>query len=123
MKIVPAVKGLITAVIMIGIILIIYKLGDKADSRLQYLIYIVYALGVLWTVMDYRRTPAFTGKFGESFSQGFRCFIVVTLMLALFYGVFNYLHPEFAEQQAIAYKEHLVKGGQKLPNDIEAELI
>ena len=119
MKISPALKGLITAVLMIGLFLLIYNMGKDADPRLQYVVYLLYGLGILWTVLDYRRSPAFTGKFGDVFNQGFRCFIVVTLVIAVFYGVFNYLHPEFAEESAKALKEQLVKEKSKLPAEID----
>lgn len=125
MKITPALKGLITTILMIGVILGIYSSGKDADPRLQYLVYIFYALGIVWTLFAFRRSATFTGKFGELFGQGFKCFIIVTLLMALFYGVFNYLHPEFAEESSKAYREQLeqmVIKKEKLPSDIEPEV-
>jgi hypothetical protein len=119
-KLRPTVKGLITAALMIAVFLGVYHAGK--DAGLQYLVYIIYALGIAWTVVAYRQSPAFTGKFGDIFSQGFRCFIVVTLAVALFYGIFNYQHPEFAEETSIAYKERLIKENLKLPTEIESEV-
>ena len=121
-KLVPAIKGLITAVAMIAAFLGIYYAGKDADTRLQYLVYILYALGIAWTVIAWRQSSSFTGKFGDIFSQGFKCFIVVTLVIALFYGIFNYLHPEFRDEAAAAYQEQLVKQKDKLPPDIESEV-
>ena len=121
-KLSPAIKALITAVMMIVVFLGIYLSRKDADARLQYLIYILYALGIIWTVVAWRQSSAFTGKFGDIFSQGFKCFIVVTLVIALFYGIFNYQHPEFAEEMAKSYKERLIKENQKLPPEIESEV-
>jgi Protein of unknown function (DUF4199) len=121
-KLSPAFKGLITAAVMIAVFLVIYYSGKDADARLQYMVYILYALGIAWTVVAWRQSPAFTGKFGDVFSQGFKCFIVVTLVIALFYGIFNYQHPEFAEETSIAYKEKLIKENLKLPTEIESEV-
>ena len=121
-KLSTAIKGLITAVMMIVVFLGIYLSRKDADARLQYLIYILYALGIIWTVVAWRQSSAFTGKFGDIFSQGFKCFIVVTLVIALFYGIFNYQHPEFAEETAKSYKERLIKENQKLPPEIESEV-
>ena len=125
MKFSPAIKGLITAALMIAVFLAIYYLYKDADARIQYLVYILYALGIIWTVIAYRQSPAFTGKFGDIFSQGFKCFIVITLLIALFYGIFNYQHPEFAEETAKAYRkqlEELVTKKEKLPTDVEPEV-
>ncbi|MBC7872514.1 MAG: DUF4199 domain-containing protein, partial [Ferruginibacter sp.] len=56
------------------------------------------------------------------FGQGFKCFIVVTLLMAVFYGIFNYQHPEFAKETAAGYKEQLVKENQKTPAEIESAI-
>jgi len=120
MRISAAIKGFITAALMIAVFLGIYYSGENADPRLQYLVYILYALGIAWAVVAYRQSASFTGKFGDIFSQGFKCFIVVTLAMAIFYGIFNYQHPEFAEETAITYKEQLVKENQKTPPEIES---
>ena len=122
MNISPAIKGIITAALMIAVFLGIYYSGKDADPRLQYLVYILYAVGITWTVVSYRKSSSFTGKFGNTFSQGFKCFIIVTLLVALFYGIFNYQHPEFAEETANVYKETLAKENQKTPLEIEAEV-
>jgi hypothetical protein len=121
-KLRPAIKGLITAVVMIAVFLCIYYAGEDADAWLQYLVYILYALGIAWTVVAWRQSSSYTGKFGDVFSQGFKCFIVVTLVISIFYGIFNYQHPEFAEETSIAYKEKLVKENLKLPAEIESEV-
>jgi hypothetical protein len=122
MRIAPALKGLITTLLMIGIFLGVYYSANDPDPRLQYIVYAVYALGIAWTVVTYRQSTYFTGKFGDVFSQGFRCFVIVVLGMALFYGIFNYMHPEFAEQSSMAYREHLleqVKNNEILPSDVE----
>jgi Protein of unknown function (DUF4199) len=121
MRISPAIKGLITAALMIAVFLGVYYTRKNADPRLQYLVYILYALGIAWTILAYRRSSSFTGKFGDIFSQGFKCFIVVTLIVVAFYWIFNYQHPEFRAEAAVAYKEQLVKE-KKLPPDIESEV-
>lgn len=125
MKITPAIKGIISAVLMIAVILVIFYSRATANNAIQYLVYIFYGLGIVWTIVAYRQSPANTGKFGELFGQGFRCFIVVTLLMALFYGLFNYFHPEFAEETAVAYKAHLLEQVTKkeiLPTQVESEL-
>lgn len=122
MKITPVVKGLITSAAMITAFIVIFNMGKDADPRLQYIVYLLYGLGIFWAIIDFRRDERFTGKFGDNFNQGFRCFIVVTLMMALFYGVFNYMHPEFAEESSQAYREQLISEKQKLPTEIDKEV-
>lgn len=126
MKLSSSIKGLITAALMVGVFLLIYQAGKDSDqqsssvgSSLQYIVYAIYGAGIVWTLLSFRQTPAFTGKFGDSFQQGFRCFVVVTLAMALFYGIFNALHPEFSEQMALNLREQLIKEKAKLPSEID----
>lgn len=124
-KITPALKGLITAALMTLVFLYVYTQGKEAGTALQYTIYAIYGLGIIWTLVAYRQSAAYTGKFGDLFSQGFKCFIVVTLCMVLFYGLFNYFHPEIKEDMARVYREELGKlTGEKqmLPADIDTEV-
>lgn len=109
----PAWKGLITGLVMISISLGVYYADLPASSPIQYIIYAAYGLGIIWTLFAYRRSASFTGKFGDLFGQGFRCFIVVILMMVSFTYIFSKMHPEFAEESASAYKEALLKEKKK----------
>lgn len=125
MRLTPAIKGIITTGIMIVIVLILYKNINTSNPALQYLVYITYASGIIWTLLIHSKSSAFTGKFGDLFNQGFKCFVVVTLLMAIFYGVFNYQHPEFAEESAKAYKAQLeqqVVKNERLPTAVDSEV-
>jgi hypothetical protein len=111
-------KGLITGLVMIGISLGIFYSGLPVDSPFQYLIYAVYAGGIVWTIYEFTRVEENTHKFGALFLQGFKCFIVITLMMVVFTFVFNKMHPEFKDEMVKAYTEELVKKG----NSTEAEI-
>jgi len=117
----PLLKGAVTGVVMVALSLVLAS-QLPADHPLQYSIYAVYAGGILWTLFDYRKSPAYTGRFADMFLQGFRCFIVVTLILVLFTGVSYKMHPEFIEEAAKVRKEELKKEGNKTPDEIEAQV-
>jgi hypothetical protein len=121
-RLVPALKGLITGLLMTGVTLGVYYSNLSPDSPIQYAIYLIYGLGIIWTLLAFRRSSSCTGKFGDLFGQGFRCFIVVTLVMVVFTFAFNRMHPEFAEESAQAYKELQIKQKNKFPADIENEL-
>jgi hypothetical protein len=118
----PALKGLITATIMIGVTFGLYYAQTPANSPLQYLPYLLYGLGIVWAIVDYRKSDAFTGKFGDLFSQGFRCFIVVTLVMVAFIAIFLKAQPRFREEGAKAYREYLIKDKNRSKVEIEAEV-
>lgn len=115
----PLIKGIITGVIMVATILLLYYSNLPADSKLQNIRYLVYAAGILWALVSYTRSVSYTGKFSELFGQGFRCFIIVVLIMVAFTTIFSMLHPEFAEESARYHREELAKQGNKTPTEID----
>ena len=65
--------------------------------------------GILWTLMDFKKTDTGTAKFKDYFSQGFKCFIVVTLLMVVFTFTFLLLNPGMKEQMAVLMREEMVK--------------
>lgn len=124
MKLSPLIKGIITAVLMIATSLFTFYTLPPT-SPLHYLVFAVYALGIIWTLAAFSKSPESTGKFGGFFNTGFRCFIVATLLMVVYTFTFNKLHPEFAEESALVYKKELVAAqlqaspGHKTPTEIE----
>lgn len=123
-RLTPALKGVITGILMITVVLGVYY-ADRSDSQVQYIIYGIYAAGVIWSLFAFGRSVSYTATFGQYFAQGFRCFIVVTLMMVAFTFVFNKMHPEFAEESAEAYRQELIKNPPKdmLPSEIDKAVI
>jgi hypothetical protein len=118
-KLTPLVKGIITGVLMVLTTLTLYYSKLPPASPLHYFVYIVYAAGITWTLLSYKRSDAFSGKFGDLFGQGFRCFIVTILIMVAFTYVFSKMHPEFAEEGAEYYRAELVKEKNKTPAEID----
>lgn len=111
-------KGLFTGAIMIALSLILFYSGQPFDSPLQYLIYAVYAGGIVWTIYDYSRAEDRTDKFGAFFLQAFKCFIVISLVMVVFTFVFNKLHPEFKDEMVKAYNEEMTQKGNYTPDEM-----
>ncbi len=112
-------KGLITGAAMIAMSFIIYYTKGGFDNKLQYVTYSIYLLGVVWALYDFSKQAGDDTKFGSYFSTGFKCFIVVTLLMVLFTLVFLLMHPEMKEQMAVNVKESLLKQGNKTPKEID----
>lgn len=115
----PLVKGIITGMLMVLCALLFYYTNVQAGSVVHYTIYLVFFLGILWTLITHTKTAAYTGSFGNLFNQGFRCFIITILIMVAFTSIFNLMHPEFAENAAEAYRADLIKEGGKLPKEID----
>jgi len=118
-KLTPLFKGIIIGIAKVILFLGLYYSNLPPDSKLQYSIHILYAIGIIWALISYSRSASFTGKFADLFGQGFRCFIVVTLIMAAFTAIFYMLNPQIADDAARFYREDLVKEGNKTPSEIE----
>jgi Protein of unknown function (DUF4199) len=122
-KFTPLVKGLITGLVMLAIAVALSFVSYDGNEGWSYIIYAIYAAGVIWTLIDYSKSEAYTGKFGAIFAQGFRCFVVVTLIMVAFTFIYSMQHPEYAEKSAIIYKEELVKREKnRTPAEIDKEV-
>ena len=118
-KITPLIKGITTGVVLVIVSLSLFYSKLAVESKLHYSIYILYAIGIIWTLISYSRSASFTGKFADLFGQGFKCFIVVAFIMVAFTAIFSMLHPEFAEDSARYYKEDLLKAKNKTPLEID----
>ena len=118
-KLTPLAKGIITGTLMAITSFLAWYTKLPVDSALHYTIYIIFAAGIIWTLITYSHSYSFTGTFADLFSQGFRCFIVATLVMVAFTAIFNIMHPEFATDAAQYYREELVKQRDKTPVQID----
>jgi len=112
-KITPLIKGLITGVLMVSTSLLLIYTGQPADSILNYIVYILYAGGITWTLLAYSHSESYSATFGAIFGQGFRCFIIITLIMVIFVGVYAKAHPEMAKEALEQYEADLKKQGNR----------
>lgn len=114
-------KGVITGALMVAFSFAIYAWKKNFENPLQYIVYATYIAGIIWALLDYRRKNGAAG-FKGYFSEGFKCFIVVTLMMVLFTWTFISMHPEFKEQMAGYMRTDLEKNKDLVPVDIDAKI-
>lgn len=118
----PLRIGLITGTLMLLHALALYYNKTSIDSPYQYISFILYVAGIFFAVLQYSLSPQCTGKFGDMFSQGFRAFIVITLVMVVFTGIFSTLHPEIAEESGEKYRVDLIAKKEKTPAEIDTEV-
>lgn len=118
----PLRIGLITGTLMLLHALTLYFNNAPMNTPLQYIAYVLYAAGIFFSVLRYSLSPERTGKFGDMFSQGFRTFIVVTLIMVAFTGIFSSMHPEIASQVSEEYRKDLIIKKEKTPAEIDNEV-
>jgi len=111
-------KGLITGTLMILVSIGIYSRQGNFQNNLQYITYLIYIAGIVWTLNDYRKSETENKTFKAYFSQGFKCFIVVTLLMVAFTWIFMKMNPGMTEQMARQTEIELIKTGNKTPQEI-----
>lgn len=111
--------ALITASLMILLSWVGFNNPQVSPGTIQMLVYLVFALSIFFTLWQ-RRKPEF--KFGDYFQMGFRHFILITLVMALFTYAFSYFHPELREESAKAFQALLEKEQNKTPSEIEQDV-
>lgn len=82
-------KGIITGICMIAISMCIYFFKGNFQNPMQYLTYAVYVAGIIWTLKSFSYHTKGNKTFKNLFSEGFKCFIVVTLLMVAFTWVFQ----------------------------------
>lgn len=116
----PRTKGLITAVIMIALALFFfYGIKKPFDSSYQFIIYTVYAAGIIWCLLDFKRSAPEHSKFKDFFSAGFKMFVIVTLIMVFFVLIFFYLNPQITDTRLAENNKLLLAEGNHTPAEIE----
>ena len=113
------IGALLTAFLMAIISWVGFNNNLLSPNLTQLLVYLVFALSISFTLL-LRRDPNF--KFGDYFQMGFRHFILITLVMAIFTFAFAHFYPELREQSAIAFKALLEKEQNKTPAEIEQDV-
>lgn len=114
-------KGLVTGSLMIICSILIFLAKGSFQNNLQYITYLLYVGGIIWTLLDFRKEST-SQKFKNFFSQGFKCFVVVTFLMVLFTIGFILLNPEVKEEMALTLKAEMIKGKNLTPNEIEQKI-
>ncbi|MET0635193.1 MAG: DUF4199 family protein [Chitinophagaceae bacterium] len=118
----PLIKGVITGLVMVVVTIILGEIPALRDSKFLYLPYALYFGGIMWTLVKGAEASGFTGKFSELFGLGFRCFIIVTIIMVTYVGIFSFAHPEIAEQRAVYHRQYLTEQKDDLPPEIETKV-
>jgi len=112
-------KGVITAALMILASLIsFYFLKNPVESNFQYVIYLLFTLGILWSVFGVNNPDNKVMTFKDFFSTGFKTFVVIALFMAIFTFIFFTFHTEFRDDKIAENTKLIIQEGNHLPNEI-----
>jgi len=119
MKMTPLLKGIIAGTVMIGFSILLQYTGRANSAAAQNLFYVLFGGAIAWTLLAYYHSENYTPSFGSIFGQGFRCFIIITLITVIFAGVNASIHPEEKAKALKSYAEDLKKEGNRNEAEIK----
>ncbi len=119
-KITATYKGLITGALMIAVMLVcFYGLKLPFNGKEQYLVYTLYTAGIVWGLLDYKKTAGGAIKFKGYFSTAFKTFVIVTLMMVIFTYIFYTLNTQYRDNGITENNKLLLQEGNHTPAEIE----
>ncbi len=117
----PAQKGLVTgAAMVLASLLSLYVLKNPVESNFQYIVYLIFFVGIGWSLFDYSKSTTDKKSFKDYFSIGFKTFVVIALIMAFFTFAYFSGNPEFRDSKIAENSKLLIQQGDHLPNEIAA---
>jgi hypothetical protein len=92
------IKGFIIGLIMIAVSLVASFTGIQSNSSFQWVIYCIFLVGVIGSILQYGKQINYNSSFGNYFAHGFKVSALVTLMMIVFLVVFISVFPDFKEK-------------------------
>ena len=119
MKINATRIGLLTAVVMILISLFFYYiLNFPVNSYSQFIVWAIYILGVTASMFYFHKQNEQPEAFKVYFTQAFKCFIVVTLLMAIYTYIFYKINPQILENAITENNKLILSEGNRTPAEI-----
>ena len=114
-------KGLATGIVMIALsVIFFYFLLLPVTGNNQMVILLIFIVGILWSLISFKVKAPATSRFKDYFSEGFKTFVVVALLMAVFTFVFYKLNPQILENTIKENNILVLKEGDHTPAEINA---
>ena len=116
----PTQKGLLTGTLMIFASLFsLYILKNPVESYFRYIIYAIYCVGIVWSLMSYSKSATNKKSIANYFSIAFKTFVVAILLVVTFTYIYFSFNVEFRDK-GIAENSRLLRlEGNHLPREID----
>ena len=91
-------KGLVIGLILIIISLAMYFANMDVNGPVKWVGFIVFILGIIWSIYSYGKQVEYNSTFGNYFGHGFKVAAVVTILMIIYLAIFIVLFPDFKEK-------------------------
>lgn len=121
-KLSAAYKGFITGISIIALSGIVYYVMGNFDNSIALAAYFIYALGILWSLYGFHVSTNENKHFKDYFAQGFKCFIVVTLLMVCANWLFLKFNDGFRNEMIEFQRQQLLLNKNYTNVDVENQL-
>lgn len=118
----PTRIGIIAGLLMIIVSLLIYRIKGGFDNALQYICYAIFAGSVIYSQHLYSASESAAHSHKNYFSEGFKTFIIIALLMVVFTRAFIAMTPDLTMQAAETIRLDLASSGNKTPGEINKEI-
>ena len=116
-------KGFITGLLIVLVSSVAYYFKRSFDNSIIIIAYLLYATGIIWTLVAFHREGGNDKRFKDYFQQGFRCYIIVTLIMVCATWIFLKLNVSMRNEMIEFQREQLKLHSNYSDPDIEQKLI
>ena len=96
-----------------------YVLHLPVESNFQLVVYFIFLAGVVWGLVAHYKTDTENKTFKDYFSAGFKVFVVVAFLMAIFTFIFFSFHTDFRDAKIADNNRLILAEGNHLPQEIE----
>lgn len=112
--------GLLTSVLMIAASLFsFYVVHLPVESNFQFVVYSIFIAGIVWSLLQLFKSDNEAKSFKDYFSAGFKTFVVVAFLMAIFTYIFFSINISFRDTKIIENNKLILAEGNHLPREIE----
>lgn len=98
----------------------LFVLKNPIESDFQFVVYGIFTLGLAWSLVALLKQDGAKKGFGQYFSIGFKTFVVVALLMAVFAYVYFSYDTAFRDAKIAENSRLLLAEGNHLPQEVEA---
>lgn len=102
-----------------ALMLAFYVLKLPFESNFQLLVYLIFTGGISLSLFNHYRGNTANKNFKDYFSVGFKTFVIVALLMAVFSYVFFSIHTDFRDAKIAENNKLIMAEGNHLPHEIE----
>ena len=111
-------KGIVIALILIVLALISFFMDMQPNSYLQYLSYVVFIVGIIWSVTLYGKQIDHNSTFGNYFAHGFKVAAVITAIMVIYVIIIINVSPDMKEKAMDAARKKMESKGNLSPDQM-----